>query len=283
MVMRITILVGIMGMLMVGCSHIGSIDKSKIPGETIYRLSTGQEVALPLQYKNWKWVMATYTAPVNQIEKMLPSKLKPVLISPGKALISFGVLEYPNVSALKPYDEWLISIPVQYDPFVNLPFLPVLYNPLFPHGVYKKGGSYIYHLPVTTAESHRAGSEIWGFPKVHRQIKCTEDANTKTCDLINSGEVVMSLQVEKIAVNDDKREFAYCSYTEKDNQLLRTCIIASGNYDYTAFGKASIKFGKGKIAEEMSSLTLDKDDPLQVFYAENLDSELPLEYERLEK
>ena len=59
--------------------------------------------------------------------------------------------------------------------------------------------------------------------------------------------------------------------------------MASGNYDSTIFGKASIKFGKGEIAEEMSNLTMDKDNPLQVFYAENLDSELPLEYERLEK
>ncbi len=281
--MRKIILVGIMGFLMFGCSHIGTIDKSKIPGETNYKLSTGQKVALPLQYKNWKWMMATYTVPVSQIEKMLPSKLKPVLISPGKALISFGVLEYPNVSALKPYDEWLISIPVQYDPSVNIPFLPLAYNPLFPHGVYKKGGSYIYHLPVTTAESHQAGLEIWGFPKVHRQIKCTENATTKTCDLINNGELVMSLQVEKIPINDDKKEFAYCAYTKKDNQLLRTCVMAKGNYDYTVFGKASIRFGKGKIAEEMSKLDIDKNDPLQVFYAENLDSALPLEYERLEK
>ncbi|TNF97726.1 MAG: hypothetical protein EP297_10035 [Gammaproteobacteria bacterium] len=281
--MRKIILIGIVGSLIFGCSRIGTIDKSKIPGDTSYKLSTGQELELPLQYKNWKWMMATYTAPVEQIEKMLPSRLKPVRISPGKALISFGVLEYPNVSAIEPYDEWLVSIPVQYDPSVNIPFLPVLYNPLFPHGVYKKGGSFIYHLPVTTAESHQAGSEIWGFPKVHRQINCTEDASTKTCDLIDSGEVVMSLHVDKIAVNGDKREFAYCAYTEKDNQLLRTCVIAKGNYGYTAFSKASIKFGKGKIAEEMSKLAIDKDDPLQVFYAENLDSALPLEYERLDK
>jgi hypothetical protein len=281
--MRKIMFIGIMVLLMSGCSQVGEIDKNKIPGEKIYQLSTGQEVALPLRYKNWKWMMATYTVPVNQIENILPSKLKPVLMYPGKALISFGVLEYPDVSALKPYDEWLISIPVQYDPSVNIPFLPLVYNPLFPHSIYKKGGSYIYHLPVTTAESHRAGSEIWGFPKVHRQIKCTENATQKTCELMDKGEVIMSLEVNKIAVNKDKREFAYCAYTEKDNQLLRTCVIANGNYDYSASGKASIKFGKGIIAEEMNQLTIDRNNPLQVFYAENIDSELPLEYERLSK
>ena len=66
--------------------------------------------------------MATSTVPVGQIEKILPSKLKPVLAYPGNALISFGMLEYPTISALETYDEWLISIPVRYDPFVNLPF-----------------------------------------------------------------------------------------------------------------------------------------------------------------
>ena len=93
----------------------------------------------------------------------------------------------------------------------------------------------------------------------------------------------MSLQVEKIAVKDKKKEFAYCVYTEKDNQLLRTCIVAKGNYDYTVFSKASIEFGKGQIAEEMRTLDIDENDPLQVFWAENLESELPLEYERVAK
>lgn len=269
--------------LIAGCTHIGAIDKSRITGKTSYALNTGQKITLPLRYKNWKWMMATYAVPVSQIENILPAKLKPILISPKTALISFGVLEYPNVSALKPYDEWLISIPVEYDPSVSIPLLPLAYNPLFPYSVYKKGGNYIYHLPVTTAESQQAGKEIWGFPKVLRQIKCTENLTSKSCDLIHNGETVMSLQVEKIDTNDDKREFAYCAYTEKDKQLLRTCLIANGNYNYSIFAKASIKFGKGIIANKMRHLQIEYTNPLQVFRAENLDSILPLEYERMEK
>lgn len=93
----------------------------------------------------------------------------------------------------------------------------------------------------------------------------------------------MRLQVERSVINNDKKEFAYCAYVEKDNQLLRTCIIATGKYDYSIFGKASIKFGKGKIAEEMSQFDIDRNNPLHVFHAEVIDSELPLEYERLSK
>lgn len=282
--MKKAVLFGIIAFLSIsGCSPMGTIDKSKIPGETKYKLSTGQEIILPLRYKNWKWMMATFSVPASQVQKYLPSKLKPILFTPGKALISFGVLEYPDVSALKPYNEYLVSIPVQYEPSMNIPFLPLLFNPLFPHGIYKKGGSYIYHLPVTTAESHQAGKEIWGFPKVVREIKCKEDEEQKTCDLLDNGMLVMSLQISKITVSKERSDFSYCSYTEKDNKLLRTFIPANGNYCYSFFGKASINFGEGQVADEMRKLDIDRDNPLQVFFADNLTSTLPLAYERLEK
>jgi acetoacetate decarboxylase len=274
---------GLLGLLTAGCSHVGNIDQAKLHTKTHYKLSSGEEIALPLQYKNWKWMMATYSVPVTQIKKLLPEKLEPILISPGKALISFGVLEYPDVTGLAPYDEWLISIPVQYQPSSNMPFLPLIYNPLFPHSVYKKGGSYIHYLPVTTAESHRAGSEIWGFPKVHRQIKCTEDDTQKTCQLLNNGEVEMTLQIEKLQAAYQQKDFTYCSYTEKDETLLRTCVPAKGNYAYSAFGKASINFEQGEIAEQMKQLDINTNKPMQTFMADNLSSLLPQEYERLEK
>jgi len=35
--------------------------------------------------------------------------------------------------------------------------------------------------------------------------------------------------------------------------------------------------------DEMRKLDIDRDNPLQVFFADNLTSTLPLEYERLEK
>src|SRR3972149_6455762 len=184
--------------------------------ETKYKLKSGQEVTLLLHYKNWKWMMATFTVPAKQVQKLLPPKLKPILASPDKALISFGALEYPKVSDLDPYNEFLIPIPVQYDPPVNIPCLPLFFDPLFPQIVYKKGASYIY-----------------------------------------------------------------CSYTEKDGRLLRTCIHANGNYGIKKItGKASVKFGTGTIAEEMKKLHISK-RPIHIFFAENLESALPLADESL--
>ena len=94
--------------------------------ETKYKLKSGQEVTLPLRYKNWKWMMATFTVPAKQVQKLLPPRLKPILASPNKALISFGALEYPEVSDLDPYNEFLIPIPVQYALCVNIVETPSL-------------------------------------------------------------------------------------------------------------------------------------------------------------
>jgi len=190
--------------------------------QTNYKLKSGQEVTIPLRYRNCKWMMATFTVPSKQIMKLLPPKLKPILATPQKALISFGVLEYPEVSDLAPYDEFVISIPVQYDPSVNIPFLPLFFDPFFPRKIYKKNASYIYHLPVTTEESYKAGSEIWGYPKVVREMIFKENKKTKSCKLIDEGKEVLTLEIEKIAMSKNKKEFTYSSYTEKDKQLLLT-------------------------------------------------------------
>ena len=245
--------------------------------KTIYKLESGQEVELPIHYKNWKFCMATWTVPVNQIEKFLPKKLKPILFSPGKGLISFGTLEYPDVSSLKPYDEFLISIPVQYEPRLNIPFLPLFFNPFFPYeNIYKKGASYIYHLPVSTEESHKAGSEIWGFPKVVGKMEFSENANWKKCKLIDGNEEVLTLEIKKHSISKNIKDFEYGSYTEKKGNLLRTIVSANGHYGIKIIGaKAKLFFGKGKIADEMRNLNLSK-NPTQTFFAEKIESDLPL-------
>jgi hypothetical protein len=66
--------IGALGFLTAGCSHIGNIDKSKLHGKTSYKLASGQEVILPLQYENWEWMMATYSVPVSQIKKNVAFK-----------------------------------------------------------------------------------------------------------------------------------------------------------------------------------------------------------------
>lgn len=227
--------------------------------------------------------MATWTVPVKEIKKFLPKKLKPVLSSLGMTYISFGTLEYANVSSIKSYDEFLISIPVQYNPKINLPFLSWIWNPFFPHErIYKKGAAYIIQLPVTTKEAHEVGVEVWGFPKVIRNMEFRENKDFKICRLIYGKEEVLTLEIKKYPVSKNRKDFQYGSYTEKDGKLLRTIINATGRYNIKMFGEAKLSFGKGKIADEMRRLNLSK-NPIQVFLGENIESDLPLAQEIFKK
>jgi Acetoacetate decarboxylase (ADC) len=239
------------------------------------KLSNEKEITLPIHYKNWKWMMATFTVSARQIKKLLPPGLKPILMTPAKALISFGAYEYPEVSSLQPYNEFLVSFPVQYKPSINLPFLPAIFDPLFPSAVYTNGASYIFYLPVTTLESCKAGREIWGFPKVVREMEFAELNDRKACRLINDGKLEMEIQIKKYSIPNERKNFVYCSFTEKDGKLLKTCVNATGSYIVKKAGaKAIVKFGEGKIAEELRQLNISM-DPVHVFFAENVESDLP--------
>lgn len=234
-----------------------------------YVLNNGSKVKLPLQYENFTWIMATFTLSIEQAKTLLPKDLVPITVSKDKALISFGVYKYPKVSGLKPYDEFLVSIPVQYKQ-VSGESAAKKYNPLFPNKVYNKNGSYIYYLPVSTEESFIAGSEIWGFPKVQRRLVFEENEKSIKRLLYNNNILEMTLSINKLGLPNQKKAFTYCAYTKKSNQLLRTCLQANGIYRVKNFGiKAAASFNEGAVSRTLSKLTISKTS-VQVFYATNV-------------
>jgi hypothetical protein len=116
---------------------------------------------------------------------------------------------------------------------------------------------------------------------VVREMKFEENEKAKSCRLIDGGKEVLNLYIEKIPLGKIRKDFVYCSYTEKGGQLLKTCIHANGNYGIKKItGKASIKFGTGTIAKEMKKLHISK-RPIHIFFADNLESALPLADESL--
>lgn len=218
-------------------------------------------------------MMVSYSVLVEQVKIFLPDSLIPITFSKGQAIISFGAYHYPEVSGLNPYDEFLISIPVQYNK-ISKNKAARHHDPLFPQEEYNKGGSFIYYLPVTTEQSKNAGSKIWGFPKVVRKMIFSETEKTKTCKLYNGDVLEMTIEVEKITLPKQPKQFTYCSYTKKENKLLRTCVNASGNYIIKVRRiKATVTFGEGGMASEMQKLSLSK-NPNHLFIAENLESDL---------
>lgn len=250
-----------------------------------YKLSSGREIELPLRYKNWKAMTATFTIATEDVQKLLPANLKPILITPGKALVSFSGFEYPEVSDLAPYNEFGITIPVEYEPNIRIPFLPLIFNPLFPQPVYKKAANFVYYLPVTTEESYHAGSEIWGYPKVVKKIEFQETETSRICVLTDTerGIEEIRLEIQKIPLGKNERGFSFDSYTEKDGKLLLTPISARGRYAIKVLGaKASLSLGEGEKIQVLKNLEISK-NPIQVFVADIAESELPEASEQLPK
>ena len=138
------------------------------------KLSTGERVHLPLRYSGCSCIHAGFSVRASKVQQLLPStKLKPLLLAPGAAIISLMGIEYPHVTDIAPYNEFLVGTPVEYEPGINFPGKLFLFNPLISPGRYKKWGMYIFHLPVTTHESVTVGKEIWGFPKFKAEINHT--------------------------------------------------------------------------------------------------------------
>ena len=238
-------------------------------------LSTGVRIGLPVRYYDWSAIMAHFPAPAAKVRELLPSdKLKPALLMPGTAIVSFVAFEYREIADVAPYNEFGIMVPVLYEPAVNIPGLPLL----FPHW-FRRFGLYIHHLPVTTQEAYDFGVEIWGYPKFVAEISFKDVGEMRRCRLRAEGKDIMTLEVKKLATRS--RLMNYYSYTVKDGQLLRTLIQPQGQQGITRFrGGASYTLGDHPIAEELRALGMGK-TAVERLYAPQVQSMLHLAGERL--
>jgi hypothetical protein len=242
-------------------------------------LSTGVRIRLPLRYYDWSWINAFFPAPVAKVRRLLPSgKLKPILLAPGITMVSLSGFEYRK-SDLNPYNEFAVAIPVQYEPLVNIPGLPLLLHPALSPQWYRKFGMYVHHLPVTTQLALDSGVEIYGYPKIIAEISFEETGGMRRCRLRAEGKEIVVLEVKKSATK--ARSMSFYSYTVKNGQLLRTLIQTQGQYCITRFpGGASYTLGDHPISEELKALGMGK-TAVGRFYAPQLQSLLHPASERL--
>jgi hypothetical protein len=236
-------------------------------------LSTGAHIGLPVRYYDWSWMSALFPAPVAKVQRLLPSnKLKPLLLIPGTTMVALAAFEYRKISAVEPYNEFTISVPVQYDPTVNVPGLPLLFHPVLSPQWYRKIGMYVHHLPVTTQAARDFGVEIWGYPKFIAEISFEEAGEMRRCRLRAEGKDIVSLEVKKMSTK--ARPISFYTYTIKNGQILRTLIQTEGQYSITRFpGGASYVLGDHPIAGELKALEMGK-TAVGRFYAPQVQSML---------
>ncbi len=243
-------------------------------------ISSGVRINLPERYYDWSWMNAFFTVPASKIQKLLPSrKLKPLLIMPGLSMIGLTAMEYRKIADVSPYNEFSIAVPVQYEPTVNVPGLPVLFHPMFYPQRYRKFGMFIHHLPVTTQDALDFGVEIWGYPKIIADIIFEDVGMVRRCQLRAEGKDIVTLEVKKMATK--ALDIDLHTYTVKDGQLLRTPVQTRGQYGITSLpGGASYTLGDHPIAEELKSLGMGR-VAMGRFYATQVQSMLHAASERL--
>jgi hypothetical protein len=243
-------------------------------------LSTGVRIRLPVRYDDWSWMGALFPASAEKVQGLLPTKkLKPVLLVPGIAMVALAAFEYRKIADVEPYNEFTVAVPVQYEPVVNVPGLPLLFHPLLSPKWYRKIGMYVHHLPVTTPAARDFGVEIWGYPKFIAEIGFEETGEVRRCRLRAEGKDVVTLEIRKSAAA--ARSVSFYSYTIKNGQLLRTLIQTQGQYSIPRLpGGASWTLGDHPIAAGLKALGMGKTAAGR-FYAPQLQSLLHQASERL--
>ena len=130
---------------------------------------SGRKVKFPFCYIDFSRMSASFPVPTNKVKDALPTeRLKPVEIKPGIAMIRFAAMEYRETDRdwLESYNEFGVSVPVQYQSDEDSPEFP---------------GLYVVHLPVTTEEARWGGVEIYGFPKFIAEINFKEEGDMRRC------------------------------------------------------------------------------------------------------
>ena len=184
-------------------------------------LATGVRIRLPVRYYDWSWMGALFPAPAAKVRGLLPTnKLQPVLLMPGIAMVALAAFEYRNIADVEPYNEFTVAVPVQYEPAVNAPGLPLFFHPLLAPERYRKIGMYVHHLPVTTPAARDFGVEIWGYPKFIADIGFEETGEVRRCRRAEGKDIVI-LEIRKSAAA--ARAVNFYSYTVKTASSSGPC------------------------------------------------------------
>ena len=216
-------------------------------------------VKVPWLYREVVYMAAFFPASIKQVREILPSnRLKPVNIGGGRTIYGFGAFEYREAS-VGSYNEVAMAVAYLYDPFVNLPYLPALFDNAF------QVGFYIHHLPVTTKIAYDGGLEIWGLPKFIADISFEESDDRRRCTLEDHGKRILTLEVQKgKGPKPDVRDFR--AFSVKDKMILKTIANVKGLLRTSSKAEsASFTLGDHTVSEELRSLNIGQ-KPLRTLY-----------------
>jgi hypothetical protein len=181
----------------------------------------------------------------------------------GNALYGVVCFEYRDTT-IGSYNEVGIGVPCRFDPLINVPILPALFNRFF------SVGFYVHHLPVTTQIAYDAGVEIWGLPKFIAQITFEEDSKWRRCVLHADSHEILTLEVTNTLHDLKSETYDFQTFSVKDKLLLKTPVQSQGQvWTSRKVDCTRLHLGDHPLSEELRSLQLNT-KPLKTIIYPNM-------------
>lgn len=225
----------------------------------------GIKIDIPMVYEGASTIMHLMPIKIEDARKFIPdNRVKPVCLLPGVTLLAINIFDYRKC-ATGPYNEFTFSVPVRFEPKVNLPVLPLIFDQSF-----SNFGFYVIKLGATNTPSRGHIVDIWGYPTYEKDLDI-ELRVTDTCVLGAIREDGVSiLEIEEALPQDMK-----CKFTQKHfntyfahNDTLRHVELNTLLFEKMWLGNKnfSIKIGEHKIGQILKDLKVGDKKIATIFY-----------------
>jgi hypothetical protein len=174
----------------------------------------GQSFDFPVFYHDVRFIIATFTAKITALRKLLPHpKLKPIQILPGVAMLGIAAFEYRDTSA-GPYNENAITVLVKFPTGFTMPGLfaiKMMRKRLFP--------VYVHHLLVTMEIALKLGIHFYNYPKFLAKITFEDRDETLEVTLKENDDLILKLLAKKLKLKRSAG-FEFHTYSNKKKVVL---------------------------------------------------------------
>lgn len=234
-----------------------------------------KEYMFPTFYGDVTCAQAIFLCSYEKALSLMPhSKIKPVRMPGGRAVLAISCYEYKNVLGIPPYNEIAFTIAVEVDKEKSPVLLPVLKN--------TNSGFFVFSMPVTSRENCLRGNHIWGLPKVTERIDITTEGGE--CVIRSFEQDGREYFCLRVPMNGKPKEFDQKTFlfsklngkilkaetnfraTMNINMFIKTLISKNANPRKEYLKLSDTKSGKPLSDLDISPL------PLQLRYCEHMNS-----------
>lgn len=229
----------------------------------------------PSLIQDAQYAVAVFPCDLHAARRAMPHRaVRPVTLSPGRAVAIVSFYDYRTVLNLPGYLEMAVSIPVTVQQPITPPLLPMVI-PGYPGFGYQ-----VLSMPVTSRENEIRGHRIWGLPKTVHNMEFEPEGSDAVGRIAHpDGTVWFELRVPRAGGTPRSVDLSSWVYSTKGHQLLRSKLAVQGRFSIRSnprviLGKAQpsrplLWLGDGQQADLLRQLRLEA-QPFQLRYGEHI-------------